>query len=211
MAIVHGDSMAIIPRLPISSSGTEALLFALAFFGWIASEIIGAMVLPRLRRHRTGTKLEIRDKRSGLVVFAGLLAAVYLAFGLSLAGIALLPDWVFYPGIALIFLGIFLRQWSIALLGGFFSALVSVQEGQTIIRKGPYRYVRHPSYTGAIMIFTGIGLAILSWGSLLVLVLASCIVYGYRIHVEEKVLVAKFGDEYEAYRKETKMLIPFVL
>ena len=106
MAIVHGDSMAIIPRLPISSSGTEALLFALAFFGWIASEIIGAMVLPRLRRHRTGTKLEIRDKRSGLVVFAGLLAAVYLAFGLSLAGIALLPDWVFYPGIALIFLGI---------------------------------------------------------------------------------------------------------
>jgi protein-S-isoprenylcysteine O-methyltransferase Ste14 len=85
------------------------------------------------------------------------------------------------------------------------------QEGQTIIRKGPYRYVRHPSYTGAIMIFTGIGLAILSWGAVLVLLLASCVVYGYRIHVEEKALVAKFGDEYTAYVKEMKMLIPFVL
>lgn len=85
------------------------------------------------------------------------------------------------------------------------------QEGQTLIRKGPYRYVRHPSYTGAIMIFTGIGLAILSWGAVLVLLLASCVVYGYRIHVEEKALVAKFGDEYTAYVKEMKMLIPFVL
>jgi protein-S-isoprenylcysteine O-methyltransferase Ste14 len=211
MAIVHGDSMAIIPQLPISSSGNEALLFALVFFGWIASEIIGAVILPRLRRHRTGTKLETKDRRSGLVVFVGLLAAIYLSFGLSLTGIALLPDWLFYPGLALMVLGIFLRQWSIALLGGFFSAQVSVQEGQTIIRNGPYRYIRHPSYTGAIMIFTGTGLAILSWGALLVLLLASCIVYSYRIHIEEKALVAKFGDEYGAYMKETKMLIPFVL
>jgi protein-S-isoprenylcysteine O-methyltransferase Ste14 len=203
--------MAIIPQLPISSSGTEALLFAIAFFGWIASEIIGAMILPRLRRHQERAKLEIKDQRSGLVVFVGLIAAVYLAFGLSLTGIALLPDWVFYPGIVLMFLGIFLRQWSIALLGGFFSALVSVQEGQTIIRKGPYRFVRHPSYTGAIMIFTGIGLAILSWGAVLVLLLASCIVYGYRIHVEERALVGKFGDEYRAYMEETKMLVPGVL
>ena len=198
-------------QLPISSSGTESLIFAIAFFGWIASEIIGAMILPRLRRHREGTKLETKDRRSGLVVIIGLIAAIYLAFGLSLVGIAVLPGWLFYPGIALMFLGIFLRQWSVALLGGFFSALVSVQEGQTIIRKGPYRYVRHPSYTGAIMIFTGIGLAILSWGAVLVLLLASCIVYGYRIHVEERALVAKFGDEYRAYMKETKMLVPFIL
>jgi len=78
-------------------------------------------------------------------VIVGLIAAIHLAFGLSLAGIALLPDWLFYPGIALMVLGIFLRQWSIALLGGVFSALVSVQEGRVIIRKGPYRYIRHLS------------------------------------------------------------------
>jgi len=203
--------MTLIPQLPISSSGTESLMFAIAFFGWIASEIIGAMILPRLRRHREGTRLEVKDRRSGLVVIIGLIAAIYLAFGLSLAGIALLPDWLFYSGIALMVLGIFLRQWSIALLGGFFSTLVSVQEGQTIIRKGPYRYVRHPSYTGAILIFTGIGFAIRSWGAVLVLLLASFAVYGYRIHVEEKALVAKFGDEYVAYMEETKMLVPGIV
>jgi protein-S-isoprenylcysteine O-methyltransferase Ste14 len=203
--------MAIIPQLPISSSGTESLIFAIAFFGWIASEIIGAMILPRLHRQREGTKLETKDRRSGLVIIVGQIAAIYLAFGLSLAGIALLPGWLFYPGIALIVLGIFLRQWSISLLGGFFSALVGVQEGQTIIRKGPYRYVRHPSYTGAIMIFTRIGLAILSWWAVLVLLLASVIVYGYRIKVEEKALVEKFGEEYRAYMRETKMLIPAVV
>jgi protein-S-isoprenylcysteine O-methyltransferase Ste14 len=202
--------MAIVPQLPISSSGTESLLFAIAFFGWIASEIIGAMILPRLRRYREGKTLEIKDRRSGMIVVFGLIAAVYLAFGLSLAGIALLPDWLFYPGIALMVLGIFIRQWSIALLGGFFSALVSVQAGQTIIRKGPYRYVRHPSYTGAIMIFTGIGLAILSWGAMLVLLAASFIVYGYRIRIEEKALVERFGEEYVRYMAETKMLLPFI-
>jgi protein-S-isoprenylcysteine O-methyltransferase Ste14 len=203
--------MVIIPQLPISSSGTESLVFAIAFFGWIASEMIGAMILPRLHRHRAGTKLEIKDRRSGLFVIAGLIAAIYLAFGLALAGITLLPDWLFYPGIALMVLGICLRQWSIALLGGFFSALVSVQEGQTIIRKGPYRYVRHPSYTGAIMIVTGTGFAILSWGAVLVMLVASFVVYGYRIRVEEKALVAKFGEEYRAYMKETKMLVPGVV
>jgi protein-S-isoprenylcysteine O-methyltransferase Ste14 len=203
--------MVIIHQLPISSSGTESLVFAIAFFGWIASEMIGAMILPRLHRHRAGTKLEIKDRRSGLFVIAGLIAAIYLAFGLALAGITLLPDWLFYPGIALMVLGICLRQWSIALLGGFFSALFSVQEGQTIIRKGPYRYVRHPSYTGAIMIVTGTGFAILSWGAVLVMLVASFVVYGYRIRVEEKALVAKFGEEYRAYMKETKMLVPGVV
>jgi protein-S-isoprenylcysteine O-methyltransferase Ste14 len=76
---------------------------------------------------------------------------------------------------------------------------------------GTYRYVRRPSYTRAILIRIGIGLAILSWGAVLVLLLASCIVYRYRIGVAEKALVERFGEEYRAYMRETKMLIPFVL
>jgi protein-S-isoprenylcysteine O-methyltransferase Ste14 len=58
---------------------------------------------------------------------------------------------------------------------------------------------------------TGMGLAILSWGTVFVLLLASCIVYGYRIHVEEKALVEKVGEEYRAYMGVMKMLIPFIL
>jgi hypothetical protein len=113
---------------------TEAVLFAIAFFEWIASEIIGAMIIPRLHGYRAGTRPETKDRRSGMVVLAGLITAIYLAFGLSLAGIALLPGWLFYPGIAL--------------PGGFFSALISVsRKGRPSSKKGPYRYVRHPSHT----------------------------------------------------------------
>ncbi|WP_414675285.1 isoprenylcysteine carboxylmethyltransferase family protein [Methanospirillum sp.] len=60
------------------------------------------------------------------------------------------PVWVFYPGILLIFEEIILRQWSIAIHGGFISMLVNVQKGQTIIRRGPYRFIRHQSYTGGL-------------------------------------------------------------
>lgn len=191
--------------LPVSlSSNTEVVLFCIAFFAWAGSEVIGSIILPRLRHRRDRIKLERKDRSSGLAVNIGLIAAIYIAFGFSLVRIAVLPDRVFYPGILLMFGGIILRQWSIALLGGFFSVLVSVQEGQPIIRKGPYRFIRHPSYTG-------IGLAVQSWGALLTFLVMFCIVYRYRIRVEEKALVKQFGNEYVAYMKETKMLIPFIL
>ena len=204
--------MVMSPWLPASfSSPTEAVLFGIAYFGWIGSEIIGSVILPRLRHHRHGTRLERRDRSSGLAVNIGLIAAIFIAFAFSQVSTAVLPGWVFYPGIALMFGGIFLRQWSIAILGRFFSVLVSVQEGQTIIRRGPYRFIRHPSYTGTLLTLTGVGLAVRSWGAFLILLLIFGIVYSYRISVEEKALVAQFGNDYIAYMKKTKKLIPFIL
>jgi protein-S-isoprenylcysteine O-methyltransferase Ste14 len=200
------------PWLPVSlSSATEVVLFGIAFFAWAGSEVIGSIILPRLRHRRDGTKLERKDRNSGLAVNIGLIAAIYIAFGFSLVRIAVLPDWVFFPGIALMLGGIILRQWSIAILGGFFSVMVSVQEGQTIIRKGPYRFIRHPSYTGTLLTLTGIGLAVQSWGALLTLLVMFGIVYRYRIGIEERALTEQFGNEYVAYMNETKMLIPFIL
>ena len=198
--------------LPFSfSSATEAILFGIAYFGWLGSEIIGSVILPRLRQRRLGVKLVRKDRGSALVVNTGLMAAIFVAFTFSLVKIALLPEWVFYPGIALMVGGIVLRQWSIAVLGRFFSVQVSIQEGQTIVRRGPYRYIRHPSYTGTLLTLIGVGLAVWSWGALLVLLLVSGIVYGYRIPVEERALVAQIGEEYIAYMETTKMLIPFLL
>jgi protein-S-isoprenylcysteine O-methyltransferase Ste14 len=200
------------PWLPVSLSTTpEIVLFGIAFFAWAASEIIGSIILPRFRHHRAGTKLERKDKNSALAVNIGIIASVYIAFGFSLVRIAVLPEWVFYPGILLMFGGIIIRQWSIAVLGGFFSVMVSVQEGQTIIRRGPYRFIRHPSYTGTLMTLAGIGLAVQSWGALLTLLIVFGMVYRYRIGVEEKALIEHFGDEYLAYMHDTKKLIPFIL
>ncbi len=199
------------PGIPVSfPSSAEAILFSVVFFGWLASEVVVSMILPRLRQYRGGVKPVKRDRGSGLVIIAGILLAIIVAFTFSQQKIALLPEWTFYPGIALMIGGVFVRLWSIAILGRFFSMLVSVQEGQPIIREGPYRYIRHPSYTGAILVLMGLGLAIQSWGAVLILVLMSGIVYGYRIRVEEKALVENRGKEYIAYMKDTKMLIPFL-
>jgi len=178
------------PGLPVSfpSSG-EAILFSVVFFGWLASEIVVSMILPRLRRYGSGVKPAKKDRGSGLVIIAGVMLAIIVAFTFSRQKIALLPEWTFYPGIALMIAGVFVRLWSVAILGRFFSMLVSVQEGQPIIRDGPCRYIRHPSYTGAILVLIGLGLAIRSWGAVFILVWISGTVYGYRIRVEEKALV----------------------
>ncbi len=204
--------MVMSPWLPVSfSSPEEAILFSVVFYGWLGSEIIGSMILPRLRQYQGGVKRERKDRGSGMVIITGVTASIFVAFAFSRNNIALLPGWTFYPGIACMIGGIFLRQWSIAILGRFFSMSVSVQERQTIVRNGPYRFIRHPSYTGALLTLVGTGLAIQSWGAVLILVLIFGFVYGYRILVEEKALVTQAGEEYIAYMKETKMLIPFVI
>jgi protein-S-isoprenylcysteine O-methyltransferase Ste14 len=204
-------SIVMSPWLPVSFvTAGEAIWFSVAFYGWVASEIIGSMIVPRIRQYLSGANLERKDRGSGWAVITGVIASIFVAFYFSSEQIAMLPSWTFYPGIALMIGGILLRQWSIAILGRYFSMLVSVQEGQSIIREGPYRFVRHPSYTGALLTLAGIGLAVQSWGALLILLLIFGIVYGYRIHVEEKALVTQTGEKYVAYMKETKMLIPFI-
>jgi protein-S-isoprenylcysteine O-methyltransferase Ste14 len=70
--------------------------------------------------------------------------------------------------------------------------------------KGPYGFIRHPSYTGALVIFIGLGLAIQSWGAVLSLILLFSLAYGYRMHIEEKALISELGEEYIEYKKGLK-------
>ena len=91
------------------------------------------------------------------------------------------------------------------------SGVVGIQKDQKVIEKGPYKYVRHPSYTGALIIFIGLGLALQSWAGVLTLILLFIIAYGYRIYVEEKVLISELGEPYIEYKKRTKRLIPYIV
>ena len=98
-----------------------------------------------------------------------------------------------------------------AILGKFFSAVVGIQKDQQVIEKGLYKYVRHPSYTGALIIFIGLGLALQSWAAVITLTLLFIIAYGYRIYVEEKALISELGEPYIEYKKRTKRLIPYMV
>ncbi|MGZ7135258.1 MAG: methyltransferase family protein [Methanobacterium sp.] len=190
-------------------SSNAALVFNLILVIWILSEIVGVTIIPRIRRK--GVKIESRDRISGSVIFASIFISIIISYYFAANSIAMLPGWTYYIGISLMILGILLRQWSIWVLGRFFSGVVGVQENQKVIDRGPYAYVRHPSYTGALMILVGIGLAVQSWGAVITLIVLFAIAYGYRIYVEEKAMISQFGDEYIQYAKRTKRIIPFIV
>jgi protein-S-isoprenylcysteine O-methyltransferase Ste14 len=189
-------------------SSAAASLFSIVFLLWPLSEIVGGGIIPRMRRGRA--KTQRADRGSVLLIFVSIAVSIAVAFSFASYGIAMLPSWAFYPGIILMAAGIALRQWSIAVLGRFFSAAVRIQQEHKVVEAGPYRYVRHPSYTGALVIFAGLGLALQSWGAVVVLVLIFAAVYGYRIRVEEEALISELGEAYIAYSRRTKKLIPYV-
>jgi protein-S-isoprenylcysteine O-methyltransferase Ste14 len=190
-------------------TATEALIFQIVLTLWILSEIVGGTLIPYIRRG--GTVLNRKDRGSGLFIFFIIFLSIITAILFAGAGIAMLPSWFFYPGIIVMILGIIFRQWSIAVLGRFFSGTVSTQEGQKVVENGPYKYIRHPSYTGALLILIGIGLALQSWGAVITLVFLFSLAYGYRIHIEEKVLIKELGDPYVEYKKRTKRIIPYII
>jgi protein-S-isoprenylcysteine O-methyltransferase Ste14 len=194
---------------PLFPSDLAAFIFNIVLILWIVSEIVGGGIIPGLRRR--GTRIKRKDRGSGLVIIGGVVLSILIAVIFAGSDIARLPGWFFYAGMGLMIAGIIIRQWSIAVLGRYFSTSVGIQKDQKVVQTGPYRLVRHPSYTGALLIMVGIGLALQSWGAVLIILVISAITYGYRIRMEEKVLVSELGDEYLQYMKKTKRIIPYLL
>ena len=195
--------------LPVFASGLGLVLFDTAYFVWIVSELFGAVLVPRLRG-RGATRVR-RDRGSGALIILTVFISIGLALSFGYAGVVVLPGWVFYPGIFLMLFGVLVRQWAIAVLGRFFSLTVRVATDHRVVTRGPYRLVRHPSYTGVLITFIGLGLAVQSLGGLLVLLGVFSLSYGYRIRVEEKTLLSELGQDYASYMKRTKRLIPFLI
>jgi protein-S-isoprenylcysteine O-methyltransferase Ste14 len=109
-----------------------------------------------------------------------------------------------------IVLGIVLRQWSVFVLGAFFTVQVQVREGQTVVDTGPYRFVRHPSYTAIVLSFVGIGVALENWLSVLALMIVPTIGLVVRIRVEERALLAALGEPYREFSRTRARLVPKV-
>jgi len=116
----------------------------------------------------------------------------------------------FVVGYVVLVLGIAFRFWAIQTLGRFFTGQVAIQTGHRVVRSGPYRYVRHPSYTGGFVALIGLGIALDDWLSILVLILLPLVGLVIRIRHEEEVLTAAFGDEYLSYAARTPRLVPHI-
>jgi protein-S-isoprenylcysteine O-methyltransferase Ste14 len=166
-----------------------------------------------LKRFRAG--IQRQDKGSHVVLLCllglGILLGMLLAFKVPATAISSASVFLFWLGILLIYAGMALRLYAIIVLGAFFTTTVAIADEQTVIEAGPYRLIRHPSYTGLLITLLGFGLSLTNWLSLLVIMGCALLGLSYRIHVEEHVLKAHLGQRYQQYMRRTKRLIPFVL
>ena len=115
---------------------------------------------------------------------------------------------VFVFGLVLIVGGSALREWAVLTLGASFTFDVRVAADQRVITNGPYRFVRHPSYTGLILAYVGLGLAFGDWVCLAILAILPTAGLVYRIAVEESALRGQLGAEYERFAAGRKRLVP---
>jgi protein-S-isoprenylcysteine O-methyltransferase Ste14 len=148
--------------------------------------------------------------RGRALLFASTVAGVVL--GIYLAGNTRgLPGPGWAPvalGLAIAWTGIAFRVWAVRTLGRYFTCVVVVQQDHEVIDTGPYRRVRHPSYTGLIAATFGIGIALDNWLSIPACLLPPLIGFSLRAVSEEKALARELGEPYREYMARTHRLIP---
>ena len=169
-----------------------------------------------VRGGREGAKdANSKDSGSLKVIVAGMWVALLIAYPLAFVKAWSFPHrWqlpLFVVGVLLIVLGSVLRRYCWRTLGEYFTGDVKAKPDQPVITTGPYRWVRHPSYTAGMMMFIGIGLALGSWFSFALLTIATIATYAYRVAVEERVLLATIGEPYRSYMKERKRFVPYIV
>jgi protein-S-isoprenylcysteine O-methyltransferase Ste14 len=181
---------------------------------WVVTDVIWVVPEIFFGRRRPGKDAQLADRGSKAVVIGALNLGVFLAFLATFMapGLSLQTPWktVFAIGIAVWYLGIFFRWYSIRVLGRFFTTDVAISQGQHVVKRGPYRWVRHPSYLGGLIAAIGFGMTMTNW--LAMLLPAGCLAasYAYRIPIEERALVQGLGPDYSSYMQRTWRLIPFV-
>ncbi len=174
-----------------------------------------AWALTELRGYRTkraGTREQ--DCASLRLIIFGVWGGIALGSIVTLtvpaAGLHAHRELAFWTGVACLATGVALRRYAIWALGRLWVHEVAIQTEHEVIEAGPYRWIRHPAYSGSLLAFIGVGLAMGNWAALLVIAAVPMVAYAYRVSVEERALAAALGDEYRAYMRRTRRFIPFV-
>ncbi len=117
---------------------------------------------------------------------------------------------VFVAGTAILIAGTLLRRHCFKQLGASFTGDVRARADQVVITSGAYAFLRHPSYAAGTLMNLGLGVALGSWMSALILAVISIAVYSYRMSVEERALVEAIGEPYREFMRTRRRMIPFV-
>jgi len=192
----------------IATNRLDAFIFYAAFFIWLLPEVISSFT------DNKGKDIKVHDRSSGVVLLICIWLGIFISINVAFVARSFAIPWhrtlLFAIGIFLMLAGAAFRWYSIRVLGKYFTRQVAIQAGQTVVENGPYRWIRHPSYSGALITLLGLGLALTNWLSLIVVMVIASIGYSYRVWVEEKTLANVLGEPYRQYMKRTKRFIPFV-
>jgi protein-S-isoprenylcysteine O-methyltransferase Ste14 len=183
-------------------------LWTWLYWLWVASEVLIAIAT---RTRRTGG--EIKDRGTQLllwiVILASVTSAIWISYVLRAPMFGRAP-WLRLAAVLILVAGLVIRWSAVLNLGSAFSANVAIREAQRVRTTGLYRFVRHPSYLGLMLIFFAIGVHSRNWIGLAIVLVLPTVALLYRIRIEEAALREAFGDEYIAYSRITKRLIPGV-
>ncbi len=168
-------------------------------------------ILVEVYMHNQSSATAVRQEASteialGIATLAALFWSFQMAFNHPFTGLS--PTWLYcLLGLAFLTLGVTLRFLAVKTLGRYFMPTLAIDSDHYIITAGPYRYIRHPGYAGAILAFTGLALSLTSTYALLcpLVILPGVIL---RVVREEQMLTSKFGPEYDEYRRTTGALFP---
>jgi protein-S-isoprenylcysteine O-methyltransferase len=187
------------------------MYFRLIFFLISAIWVISEVMLLALRRSKNDR--EDHDMGSikwlNIIIYTSVAFAVsfnFLGIGLIHIALSIIP----IIGLSFIVGGIIIRWTAILTLRKYFTTNVVIQSDHRIIKTGLYRFVRHPSYSGSIISFCGLGLVFSNWISFTVLLVPITFAFLKRIQIEEQALSHAFGNEYEIYRKMSWTLFPWI-
>ena len=179
----------------------------------VLAAIYGLSELYLALTRRSQTQAVSRDRRSLILLWTIIVVSLWFAIQM----VWLFPGATvpylrgFYLFGFLLFLGgLILRWYSIGYLGRYFTIDVSISAEHKLIDSGPYRCIRHPTYTGALLAFLGLGFCFGNWLSILFLTVPIIAAFLWRIWIEERALTDALGGNYRAYVERTKRLIPFV-
>jgi protein-S-isoprenylcysteine O-methyltransferase Ste14 len=199
------DDTGVMPVPYEEISGSARAVFVVSVGAFSAGEVVQAF-----RARRGATRVDLRAEALFRVVFfAGVLM---LPLGRAVAPAAVIGGGVFSfaLGVVLGWLGLLLRWWSFVSLGRYFTVVVETSADQPVVERGPYRVLRHPSYTGLLLAFAGAGLMVGNWlgaAGAFLFVLSALV---HRLRFEERALTAVLGDRYRAFAASRARLVPYV-
>ncbi len=116
----------------------------------------------------------------------------------------------FWFGFVITTCGLLFSIWARHRLGANWSQAVTVKDDHRLITKGPYALVRHPIYTGLLFALFGTAVVFGQWRDLVAVAITLGVLL-WKLKLEEKWMLAEFGDVYRSYSRRTAALIPFII